>query len=181
MSTTAIPLPLYVGTDRTLAFAWHSFITFLSISLHLVFIIGIRRLCGWNSNFSFTLLLINSLFCILRFVIQFVAALTTLFRMDCTQYPHLCIAFGSLAFAPYYTIVILNILLTFHRLFYTAFPFKINRYLKKSVLQVIIAKIFLFFLCFVIVLNTELLGVTWNDLYMGWKVVLTRNPELFLL
>ncbi|EYB91856.1 hypothetical protein Y032_0201g1742 [Ancylostoma ceylanicum] len=180
MSTTPIPLRLYVGTDRTLVFIWHSFISFLSISLHVVFIIGIRRLCGWSSNFSFTLLLINSVFCIVRFVIQFVAALTTLLGLDCTQCPHLCIAFGSLAFAPYYTIVILNILLTFHRLFYTAFPFKINQYLKKSMLQVIIATIFIFFLCFLTVLNTVLLGVTWNDLYIGWELVLTRNPELFL-
>ncbi|RCN52099.1 hypothetical protein ANCCAN_01887 [Ancylostoma caninum] len=180
MSTTPVPLPLYVGTDKTYAFIWHSFVSILSISLHLVFILGIRKLCGWNSNFSFTLLLINSLLCILRLAIQFIAALSAVFQLECTQHPDVCIGFASLAFASYFTIVILNFLLTFHRLVYTAFPFKVNRYLRKSILQVILANLLLFFLCFAVVLNTDLLGATWNDLYMGWKVVLTRNPDVFL-
>ncbi|EYC40999.1 hypothetical protein Y032_0586g333 [Ancylostoma ceylanicum] len=136
-NATQPPLPIqhFVGADRTYAVVWYGVICSVSLALHVTFVIGTRRLCGWNSNFCFTLLFILSLACIIRFTTELIASLTALFYLDWIEYQALWIAFGSLAFAPYFTVVLLNFLITFHRLAYTAFPFKAAEYLNKSVLK----------------------------------------------
>lgn len=43
---------------------------------------------------------------------------------------------GSLAVASYFTVFILSVIVTFHRLFCTSLPFTASNYLRKSLLQV---------------------------------------------
>ncbi|KAL6740933.1 hypothetical protein Aduo_014236 [Ancylostoma duodenale] len=182
-SVTLLPNPpqLFVGSDRTYAILWYSILCIASLILHLIFIIGIRKLCGWKSNFCFTLLLIVSTMCMVRFTTELIASLTALFYMDWNKYQILWIGLGSFAFAPYFAVVFLNIAITFHRLVYTAFPFTANEYLSKAVMQVILLGIFLYFLAFIVVLNTDLLGVRWVDSFMTWAHMKSRNPAVFRL
>ncbi|RCN51992.1 hypothetical protein ANCCAN_01779 [Ancylostoma caninum] len=182
-SVTQLPIPpqLFVGSDRTSAVLWYSTLCVVSLILHLVFIIGIRKLCGWKSNFCFTLLLVVSVMCMVRFTAELTASLTALFYMDWNKYQVLWIGLGSLAFAPYFTVVLLNISITFHRLAYTAFPFTASEYLGKTVMKVTLLGIFLFFLAFVVILNTNLLGVRWVDSFMSWASMKSRNPAVFRL
>ncbi|EYC41001.1 hypothetical protein Y032_0586g334 [Ancylostoma ceylanicum] len=177
----SIPPQLFVGSDRTYAILWYCIICIVSLILHLVFILGIRKLCGWKSNFCFTLLLIVSVMCMVRFTTELIASLTASFYMDWNKYQTLWIVLGSFAFAPYFTVVILNIAITFHRLVYTAFPFTASEYLTKIVMQVILLVAALFFLAIVVILNTDLLGVRWVDSFMSWALMKGRNPSVFRL
>ncbi|EYC41000.1 hypothetical protein Y032_0586g333 [Ancylostoma ceylanicum] len=172
-NATQPPLPIqhFVGADRTYAVVWYGVICSVSLALHVTFVIGTRRLCGWNSNFCFTLLFILSLACIIRFTTELIASLTALFYLDWIEYQALWIAFGSLAFAPYFTVVLLNFLITFHRLAYTAFPFKAAEYLNKSVLKVLCMVI-----CEVVVfLYWEFIAVQG---YGAWDLVIAETSNI---
>ncbi|RCN48256.1 hypothetical protein ANCCAN_05671 [Ancylostoma caninum] len=170
---------VFVGTDRLYVSLWYSLICTLFISLHLIFIIAIRRLCGWNSKFSFTILLFISIFCIIGLVTILVASLTSLLYLDFRKYKILWQIFGSLAKPSYFTVVSLNVIMTFHRFVYTALPFTASNYLRKSLLKVILAGILLFFLSLVAVLNTEILGVFWVDVIMTWAVSNNHAADIY--
>lgn len=114
-NATNIPLPpqLIVGSDRILAVLWYTYLCIVSLIIELVFIIvsfsyllcsnktkgetntlavqGTRRLCGWDSNFCFTLLIILSVMCMVRFATELIASLTALFYMDWIEYQFLWI------------------------------------------------------------------------------------------
>ncbi|RCN49731.1 hypothetical protein ANCCAN_04187 [Ancylostoma caninum] len=172
---------IFVGTDRLYVSLWYSLICTLFISLHLIFIIAIRRLCGWKSKFSFTILLLVSIFCIIRLVTHLVASLTSLLYLDFFKYKILWQIFGSLAVPSYFTVVLLNVILTFHRFVYTALPFTASNYLRKSLLKIIVAGILLFFLSLVAVLNTELFGVFWVDVIMTWATSKSYAADIYNL
>ncbi|WKY09958.1 hypothetical protein Q1695_002369 [Nippostrongylus brasiliensis] len=110
---------------------------------------------------------------------NFIASVTALFYMEFYEYTTLWIVLGSFAYAPYFTVVVLNMAIALHRLFYTAFPFTANSIVNEATAKVILCLIVLSFVLFVVVLNTELLGVRWIDSAMSWTVIKSRNGALF--
>ncbi|EYC34026.1 hypothetical protein Y032_0001g205 [Ancylostoma ceylanicum] len=128
-------LQMFAGIDRVYVASLYISICALSITLHLLFITGIWKLCGWKSNFSFTLLLITSALCILRFLTELIASVTALFYLRWTRYLILWRCLGSFCLASDFTVLIVNIAMTFHRFIYTVVPFTASNYLTKSVLK----------------------------------------------
>ncbi|WKY09956.1 hypothetical protein Q1695_002368 [Nippostrongylus brasiliensis] len=175
----ALPPQLFVGTDRTIAVIIYCIVSTLSLTLHGIFCMGVRRLCGWKSDFSFTLLLCLSLVSSLRFLMDFIASITSLFYMDFNKYQTLWIIFGSISYAPYFTVVVLNLAIALHRLLYTAYPFTASNIVTETTAKVILSIIPLSFTFFLTVLNTELMGVRWVDSLMSWTSMKSRNALLF--
>ncbi|EYB83854.1 hypothetical protein Y032_0328g2647 [Ancylostoma ceylanicum] len=182
-NVTQLPYPslVFYGSARTNTALLYSVICVVSLALHTVFIYGVRNLCGWRSNFCFTLLLVVSLMCVIRYATELIASLTSLFYLDWIKYQDLWAGFGAFAFAPYFTIMILNIALTVHRLAYTAFPLTASSYLNKFVLQGTLLTIFLFFMSILLAMNIGLLGIRWVDAHMTWAIMKSRNPAVVRL
>ncbi|WKY09955.1 hypothetical protein Q1695_002367 [Nippostrongylus brasiliensis] len=172
---------LFEGSDRTLAAVWYSVLCLFSIGLHGFFIMGARKLSGWTTDFAFTLLLTLSAVSLVRFIAELVASVTSLFYMDWLQFQILWIALGSLAYASYFSIVLLNLAIAIHRLIYTAFPFTASSYLNEHATKTIFFLICTCFVCFVVVLNTPLLGIRWMASAMSWSVMKARNGSLLRL
>ncbi|EYB83845.1 hypothetical protein Y032_0328g2643 [Ancylostoma ceylanicum] len=180
-NVTRPSLLLFVGSDRAHAALVYCILSVSSIILHAIFIAGIRKLCGWKSNFCFTLLLTVSAMCMVRFIAEIIGSLTALFYMSWDESQNLGITLGSLAWSPYFTVIILNIVITAHRLAYTAFPFTAGQYLNKTVTQITLAAVLLLFLGTVVALHTSLLGFRWVDGLMSYIVMQSRNPYLFFI
>uniref|UniRef100_A0A1I7WQM5 Mannosyltransferase n=1 Tax=Heterorhabditis bacteriophora TaxID=37862 RepID=A0A1I7WQM5_HETBA len=87
-----------------------------------IIFLGVRTLCGWGSNFAFSILALMSSCSLTRLVTEIVASVAVLLNLDWCKYQWLWRTLGSFAFAPYFTLIILNIMLTFHRIAYTIFP-----------------------------------------------------------
>ncbi|RCN49273.1 hypothetical protein ANCCAN_04688 [Ancylostoma caninum] len=88
---------------------------------------------------------------------------------------------GSLAKAPYFLVIILNIIMSFHRLVYTALPLTASRHLSKPRLQIVLGAVLLLFLSLVVMLNTNLVGVIWMGNFMTWTVIYNRNYSIHIL
>ncbi|RCN27836.1 hypothetical protein ANCCAN_26427 [Ancylostoma caninum] len=77
-----------------------------SLAIHTIFVAGIRKLCGWKSNFSFTLLLILSLMCMMRFLCDLVGSMAAVLRVEWENYDILwivlCMATCELVFFLYW-------------------------------------------------------------------------------
>ncbi|XGW01471.1 hypothetical protein V3C99_013982 [Haemonchus contortus] len=183
LSTTPLPPPpqVFAGANRVAVVIWYTIICLFSITGHMVFIVGIKRLCGWRSDFSFTLLLIISVMSLLRFVVHLVASLTALFYMDWNRFQWLWIFLGSLTIAPYFTIVLLNLVISLHRLLYTAFPLRAGLYMSKTTAKITILVVGATFIFIVAIFNTELLGVRWIDAFMDFMAMSSRNVEIFYI
>ncbi|EYC34018.1 hypothetical protein Y032_0001g200 [Ancylostoma ceylanicum] len=119
--------------------------------------------------------------CMLRFLCNLIGSITAVLCVDYEDKEILWIGLGSFAWSSCYTVIVLNTVIAFHRLACTAFPLAANTYLSKFVLQIILAAIFLFFIIFVIMLNTKLFGVSWSNLQMTWTVMTDRHPDVFFL
>ncbi|WKY09951.1 hypothetical protein Q1695_002364 [Nippostrongylus brasiliensis] len=181
LTPTTLPTPpqYFLGVDRVYVAIWYISISSVSLLLHIVFIAGSRRLCGWQSDFSFTLLCFNASVSMIRFVVQIFASITALFYLDWNKYQDLFIVYGSLAFTPYFTVVFNNFAITIHRLIYTAYPFAASSILNKSVTKTILAISCGIFLFFLLSLNTQLMGARWVDSMMAWGIMKSRNVHLF--
>ncbi|EYC16330.1 hypothetical protein Y032_0034g2935 [Ancylostoma ceylanicum] len=177
----SLPLQLFVGTARTYTSLWYIFISTSSIFLHTMFILGTRKLCGWKSNFSFLLLIIVSTLSILRFIIELIAGITAFFYMDWMKYQILWIGLGSLARAPYFGLIMVNISMSIHRISYTALPIKAVNYFNKTILKIILVAILVFFLTFAVMLNTALTGIIWVDSLMTYTIINNHNHDTLVL
>ncbi|CAJ0604345.1 unnamed protein product [Cylicocyclus nassatus] len=155
----------FYGLNRMYVALYYTFLSVASIMLNLLFLYGIRDLCGWDSRFSFTLLFFASVISILRFVVQLVACLLAIIDLDWIRYQTLWIAFGSAAYASYFTAVILSMCITFNRLIYTVFPAE-TIYIDKKITKIIIGALILCFASEVVLLNTRIMSSRWIPQYM---------------
>ncbi|RCN30564.1 hypothetical protein ANCCAN_23667 [Ancylostoma caninum] len=137
---TTLPPSVFVevfsSTERTYVVVWYCVVSTLSLVLHLTFILGARKLCGWRSNFSFTLLLVLSAVSCVRFQAQLIASIAEMFFLNWGYNRVLSVALGSFVCAPYFTVVVLNIAIALHRLAYTTFPFTASSFLEGYVAKV---------------------------------------------
>ncbi|XGW01469.1 hypothetical protein V3C99_013981 [Haemonchus contortus] len=85
-TTEALPPQVFVGIKRTYAAMWYCFVCLFSIMLHTIFITATKRLCGWESNFSFTLLLLLSTMAMVFFAALMLSSFTALLYMDWIKY-----------------------------------------------------------------------------------------------
>ncbi|VDO34653.1 unnamed protein product [Haemonchus placei] len=119
---TATPPQLFVGSQRVLAAAWYFTLYTFSITLHLAFIVGARKLRGWKANFSFTLLLYLSTMALLYLTTHMIGSITALLYMDWFKYQILWILLGSFAYAAIFTVILTDVVIALHRLIYTVWP-----------------------------------------------------------
>ncbi|KAL6724768.1 hypothetical protein Aduo_019625 [Ancylostoma duodenale] len=184
-SDTILPPPLdmkvFSSTERTYVVVWYCLVSTLSLLLHLTFILGARKLCGWRSNFSFTLLLALSVVSCVRFTAQLIASIAEMFYVNWGYSRILSVALGSFVCAPYFTVVVLNIAIALHRLAYTTFPITASSFLGGYVAKSILAAIVLFFVACVSFFNSELMGAYWYEETLSWTSVEGDYEDLFMM
>ncbi|VDM76757.1 unnamed protein product [Strongylus vulgaris] len=115
------PDPIFYGTSRTIAASIFIFFSAFSIALHVLFIAAVRKMAGWESNFAFALLMTMSACAIIRLFNYIVCNLIALAYVDfCTNH-HIFTALGSLDLSSYFSIILITVLITTHRVVYTIF------------------------------------------------------------
>uniref|UniRef100_A0A7I4YTW6 G protein-coupled receptor n=1 Tax=Haemonchus contortus TaxID=6289 RepID=A0A7I4YTW6_HAECO len=172
------PLDIFNETQRKIAVIVYSVVCFFSIILHSLFIMGARKFCGWKANFSFTLLVFVSTLALVHIILLAIASLSALLHLDWVQYQLLWIIFGSLVYAAYFTIALLNLVIALHRLLITIYPLVATTKTGETVGKMTIFVIGMVYVFFVTLLNTEC-GVCWIDSFMSFMVMGDRDPILF--
>ncbi|XGW01464.1 hypothetical protein V3C99_013978 [Haemonchus contortus] len=179
-STVAAPPELFVGVKRTCAVILYYVISISSIILHTLFIMGIKKLRGWKANFSFTLLIFLSTMALVYFSVHMISCVTALFYMNWEKYQFLWIFLGSLAISSYYTVVLLNLVIALHRIYYTVFPFQANRPGSVVVEKITTTGIGIIFVTTVIIFNTQLIGFRWVASLMSFSPTKSRVSYVIL-
>ncbi|WKX90485.1 hypothetical protein Q1695_009379 [Nippostrongylus brasiliensis] len=83
------PVEVFLGDTRTICALTLIFISILSICLHVAFILAVRRLSGWDSDYAFTLLIGMSCCSLIRFVNEIVCDSLSLAYVDFCSNHHL--------------------------------------------------------------------------------------------
>ncbi|WKX90486.1 hypothetical protein Q1695_009379 [Nippostrongylus brasiliensis] len=115
------PVEVFLGDTRTICALTLIFISILSICLHVAFILAVRRLSGWDSDYAFTLLIGMSCCSLIRFVNEIVCDSLSLAYVDFCSNHHLYTSLGAIDIASYLCLILLSVLMTIHRLIYTVF------------------------------------------------------------
>ncbi|XGW01467.1 hypothetical protein V3C99_013980 [Haemonchus contortus] len=176
---TATPPQLFLGSRRVFAAAWYLTLYTFSITLHLAFIVGARKLRGWKANFSFTLLLYLSTMALLYLTTHMIGTITTLLYMDWFKYQILWILLGAFAYAAIFTVILTDLVIALHRLIYTVWPLIGGNHISVLSAKVTLLALGVIFVLFVVLLNTNLVGVRWVGSLMAFDAIRTRSVRLF--
>ncbi|ETN77785.1 hypothetical protein NECAME_10795 [Necator americanus] len=130
------PDPVFWGNTRTISAISLITIAVVSLGLHGLFIIGVRRLAGWKSSFSFALLISMSMVSITRFLVEIVCDILALAYTDFCANHHLFTTLGSINASAYFTVILLTILMTIHRMIYTICATRASTFLFPSLMKV---------------------------------------------
>ncbi|EYC43067.1 hypothetical protein Y032_0505g2670 [Ancylostoma ceylanicum] len=145
------PEPIFYGSTRTIAAAVLIALGVLSIGLQSLFIVAIYKMAGWESNFSFTLLICLSLCSLLRFLNGIVCHAIALSYLDfCTNH-HIFTALGSIDLSVYFTVIIITVLMTAHRMVYTLFATRASTLLPPILMKGVLVFVGLVFIALFIV------------------------------
>ncbi|RCN48258.1 hypothetical protein ANCCAN_05673 [Ancylostoma caninum] len=83
------------------------------------------------------------------------------------------------SWAPFFVIVVLNIMLMFHRLAWTLFPFQSMGYMTSKVLFCFLLIPLFVFVAFLVAAHTSILGIYWIDESMIYATVTERSTGFF--
>ncbi|XGW01466.1 hypothetical protein V3C99_013979 [Haemonchus contortus] len=179
INSSYTPPLIFVGSRRVFAAVWYCIVYLISVSLHLAFITGARKLYGWKANFSFTLLLFLSTLALVYFAAHMIGTIAALFDLDWFKFQVLWILLGSFAYAAVFTVIFIDLVIALHRLIYTTWPFLDSSPIYVPASKAIFSVTGVIFILFVIILNTELIGVRWINSAMGFVAMRSRNILLF--
>ncbi|VDO34654.1 unnamed protein product [Haemonchus placei] len=174
-NSSYMPPMIFVGSRRVLAAVWYCIVYLISVSLHIAFIMGARKLYGCKANFSFTLLLFLSTLALIYFAAHMIGTIAALLDLDWFKFQLL----GSLAYGAVFTVISIDVVIALHRLIYTTWPFLDSNRMCVLATKAIFLAIGVIFILFVIILNTELIGVRWISSAMGFVAMRNRNIILF--
>ncbi|VDO75198.1 unnamed protein product [Heligmosomoides polygyrus] len=107
--------PIFEGSQRVVAYLILLSVSTLSLAAQSVFLLGVRNLCGFEANFSFSILACFSL-CGVQHTLAVLAATTlAMFDLQYSEHFFLWQTIGALAFAPLFCLPYLHMLLALQR------------------------------------------------------------------
>ncbi|KAK6728387.1 hypothetical protein RB195_005809 [Necator americanus] len=113
------PELIFYGGTRTAVAGALIGVDALSIGLHVLFIMAIYKMAGWESDFAFVLLITMSAIAIFRYMDDIVCYMLALKYVDfCTNH-HLFTTLGSIKLSAYFSTILIALLMSIHRMIYT--------------------------------------------------------------
>ncbi|EYC21582.1 hypothetical protein Y032_0019g3908 [Ancylostoma ceylanicum] len=158
--------PIFVGGDRVLAYSIIITVSFVGLSLECLFLAGIRRLCGWEANYAFTLLAGISLCGVHHIIVESVAATLAMIGLQWENNILLFRIIGELGFAPLFCLPYFHVLLAVHRVLVVAFPLSCKALHKPIIWKIALVFIFIFYISFLVINLTNLAGISYVPRHM---------------
>ncbi|RCN32493.1 hypothetical protein ANCCAN_21703 [Ancylostoma caninum] len=158
--------PIFVGGDRALAYSIIITVSTVGLTLECLFLAGIRRLCGFEANYAFTLLGGIALCGVHHILVESTAATLSIIGLQWENNILLFRIIGELAFAPLFCLPYFHVLLAAHRVLVVAFPLSCKALHRPIIWKIALVLILIFYISFLVINQTNLAGITYVPRHM---------------
>ncbi|RCN32314.1 hypothetical protein ANCCAN_21881 [Ancylostoma caninum] len=158
--------PIFVGGDRALAYSIIITVSTVGLTLECLFLAGIRRLCGFEANYAFTLLAGIALCGVHHILVESTAATLAIIGLQWENNILLFRIIGELAFAPLFCLPYFHVLLAAHRVLVVAFPLSCKALHRPIIWKIALVLILIFYISFLVINQTNLAGITYVPRHM---------------
>ncbi|WKY08929.1 hypothetical protein Q1695_001811 [Nippostrongylus brasiliensis] len=150
------PEPSFLGPMHVVVTIDVLLLCLFSFALQLIMIKVTHKFSGWQSDYSFSLLRLISVFGVIFFASEFVAHVRFAMYVTVATIDRVI---GAIFLASFFVVTVAQLSLVTHRVIYTVVPFKVGRFLTPTVLKVHYALIVLVYVALIAVMCTPLAGV----------------------